>query len=90
MVSSSVLDNIFWKHWVEEYLPLLHGRQKWSDIKKNLQPGDIVLVVDDRLPRNSGPLGTVVEIKPYRNGLVRRFEIRTKSAMFLDLLINCV
>ncbi|XP_062616110.1 uncharacterized protein LOC134277820 [Saccostrea cucullata] len=45
--------NLFWHHWVRKYLPLLQERQKWHDIKRNFQIGNIVLVVDLNGPRNS-------------------------------------
>ena len=34
--------NPLWHRWVREYLPLLQKRQKWFDIKRNLQVVDIV------------------------------------------------
>jgi hypothetical protein len=40
------LANLFWSRWTKEYLPLLQERQKWHCAKRNLQVGDIVLVVD--------------------------------------------
>ncbi|VDQ10970.1 unnamed protein product [Trichobilharzia regenti] len=30
--------------WLREYLPMLQARSKWLDVKRNLQPGDLVLV----------------------------------------------
>ena len=47
------LSDVFWQRWKREYLPLLQERQKWSQVKRNLAPGDIVLVIDDTLPRCS-------------------------------------
>lgn len=46
------LSDIFWKRWTKEYLPLLQERQKWF-VRRNLKPGDVVLIVDDSAPRNS-------------------------------------
>ncbi|XP_037631889.1 uncharacterized protein LOC119491753 [Sebastes umbrosus] len=42
------LSDIFWKRWTKEYLPLLQERQKWLVPRRNLKPGDVVLIVDDR------------------------------------------
>ena len=41
----------FWKRCVREYLPTLQLRQKWIEPKTNIQIGDIVLVMDERLPK---------------------------------------
>ncbi|VDP96902.1 unnamed protein product, partial [Trichobilharzia regenti] len=38
------LTDLFWHRWLCEYLPMLQARSEWSDIKRNLQPGDLVLV----------------------------------------------
>lgn len=43
----------FWKRWVGEYLPLLHLCQKWLEPKRNIQVGDVVLVMDENLSRKS-------------------------------------
>jgi hypothetical protein len=55
------LADLFWRRWTKEYLPLLQQRQKWVCPKRNVQVGDVVLVVDDTQPRNSWPLGKVLE-----------------------------
>ena len=36
--------DVFWKHWLTEYLPTLQVRQKWLRPKRNLKVGDLVLV----------------------------------------------
>ncbi|KAL2099502.1 hypothetical protein ACEWY4_003896 [Coilia grayii] len=76
-------EDLFWRRWVREYLPLLQERQKWQGIKRNFVPGDLVIVVDDSAPRNSWLTGRVVEAKQDRRGYVRRVHIRTKTG-FLD------
>lgn len=43
----------FWKKWVSEYLPTLTRRTKWFQPVKPIQEGDLVLIVDGNLPRNS-------------------------------------
>jgi hypothetical protein len=45
--------NVFWSRWIKEYLPQLQQRQKWCKPARNLTVNDIVLVIDDRLPRCS-------------------------------------
>lgn len=73
------LADLFWKRWVREYLPLLQERQKWTQVKQNLSPGDVVMIVDDSAPRNSWVLGRVLQTLPDAKGLVRRVLIKTES-----------
>lgn len=49
------LEDLFWKRWSKEYLPLLQSRQKWTMIRKNLTIGDIILVSMENSPCNSWP-----------------------------------
>jgi hypothetical protein len=46
------LANLFWSRWRKEYIHGLQTRSKWNDVKRNVKVGDIVLIVDDRMPRN--------------------------------------
>lgn len=71
--------DLFWKRWVKEYLTQLQERQRWSAVKRNLVPGDIVLIVDDTAPRNSWVMGRVVQTFPDRSGFVCQVRIKTKS-----------
>ncbi|KAL7840982.1 hypothetical protein SRHO_G00246730 [Serrasalmus rhombeus] len=63
------ISDLFWKRWITEYLPLLQERQKWTKKKRNLVPGDIVLVADTTAPRNSWVLGRVLKTFPDKKGL---------------------
>ncbi|XP_064638262.1 uncharacterized protein LOC135494280 [Lineus longissimus] len=45
------LAELFWKRWLQEYLPLLQTRQKRLAPRRNIVPGDICLVVDQNSPR---------------------------------------
>ncbi|CAC5426192.1 unnamed protein product [Mytilus coruscus] len=71
--------NLFWQRWIHEYLPLLQERQKWHEIKRNLQLGDVVLVVDSNAARNSWPMGIIVETIPDRAGLIRQVKVKTAT-----------
>ena len=51
------LADIFWNRWLREYLPTLQARQKWMTHKRNLKAGDLVLIVDERVPRGMWRLG---------------------------------
>ena len=68
---------LFWKRWVKEYLPILQVRQKWNKEKRNIAEGDIVLVVEQNIPRGEWPLGRVIGVHCGRDGLVRSVRVKT-------------
>jgi len=76
------LADLFWKRWKQEYLPSLQLRQKWRNPVKNLQVGDVVILVDST-PRNQWILGRVTETFPSADGLVRTVKVATKTSSFL-------
>ncbi|XP_028416927.1 uncharacterized protein LOC114541139 [Dendronephthya gigantea] len=83
------LADAFWKRWVKEYLPLLQERQKWLTEKRNLQPQDLVLLLDERLSREQWPLGIVEEVYPDKNG--RSHEILDElSALFPEKNVEVI
>jgi hypothetical protein len=59
---------------------------KWLTVKRNLQPKDLVLLLDERLCREQWPLGIVEEVYPDKNGRVRLYEyevlVRTSKSKF--------
>lgn len=73
------LADLFWKRWVREYLPMLQERQRWTQVRRNVTVGDIVMVVDESAPRSSWMLGRVLRVIPDAKGLVRRVIIKTKT-----------
>ena len=72
------LANLFWRRWIKEYLPQLQERQKWLIPQRNVQIGDIVLVVDDTLPRNTWKMGRVIDTLPDKKGFVRQVTVKTQ------------
>ena len=77
------LADIFWKRWTREYLPTLQQRQKWFQQSRNLQVGDVVLIIDDSAPRSSWPMGLVQEVYKDKNELVRSVKVKTKTAVLV-------
>ena len=73
------ISDLFWKRWTREYLPLMQERQKWNEVKENLKPGDIVLIIDENSPRNSWPMGRIMDTYPDKWGSVRRVKVRTQN-----------
>lgn len=76
------LADVFWRRWVREYLPTLQRRQKWQKPTRNFAVNDIVLVIDDKLPRCSWPLGRITEVyQSTRDGCVRSVTVKTKTSV---------
>ncbi|KAL0153188.1 hypothetical protein M9458_051515 [Cirrhinus mrigala] len=73
------LADLFWTRWTAEYLPQVQERQKWSKTHRNLQIGDVVLIVDHCAPRNSWRMGRIIKTMPDSNGTVRRVVEQTKT-----------
>lgn len=72
---------LFWKRWLQEYLPLIQTRQKWSRQRRNFIPGDVVLMADSTAPRSSWQLGRILEARPDARGLVRIVKLQTKTSV---------
>ena len=90
------LANCFWERWKKEYVLQLQERDKWVKSKRNLQIGDIVLVLDENIPRSQWKVAQVTEVFPSGDGLVRKVKVqvgdpsisdsgkRTKALSFLE------
>ena len=51
----------FWHRWLWEWLPGLSARKKWHRERRNIQMGEVVLIISPDTPRGSWPMGRVVE-----------------------------
>ena len=69
------ITNLFWKRWQSEYVHMLQQRQKWKKPKRNVTQGDIVMLTDDDMPRNSWKLGRVLQVLPTKSEQVRRVKV---------------
>ena len=65
----------FWRKWCKEYRVALQERNKWKGKTRNLQEGDIVLIVDEAHARCHWPLGRVRRTYPSTDGLVRSVDV---------------
>ena len=54
--------------------------------KRNLAEGDLVLIVDESLPRGRWPLELAEEVFPDVKGNVRRVIVRTAGAKRFDVM----
>ena len=81
----------FWNRWLKEYWPMLNERQIWQNLKQNLKEGDLVLVLDQSVPRYCWPLGLVTEVRRSRtDGLVRSVELRSQGRLMVRPITKVV
>ncbi|XP_063917191.1 uncharacterized protein LOC135132905 [Zophobas morio] len=59
----------FWKRWSREYVVQLQQRNKWKIETAAVQPGAMVLLVEDGLPPLHWPLGRIQEVHHGNDGL---------------------
>jgi hypothetical protein len=79
------LADVFWKRFKSVYLPLLRLCSKWHQPQRNLQVGDLVLVVDEhvkRRVREQWSKALVEETFPGSDGIVREVQIRTSTSSY--------
>ena len=74
----------FWDRWKKEYIAVLQRRSKWIYRSRNLEVGDLVLVVDELSPREHWPLAVVHQTFPSDDGLVRRILLRMSSKKMIE------
>ncbi|XP_068235508.1 uncharacterized protein [Palaemon carinicauda] len=68
----------FWKKWQRDYFPTLIVRQKWHVDKRNVKPGDIVLVQDSNTIRGQWKLAQVRSVLSSRDHKARDVSVRYK------------
>ena len=73
------LSNVFWSRWRKEYVQNLQQRVKWNRPRRNFEKGDLVLIVDDRAPRNDWSMARVIDVHPDSNGHVRSVRVTTAT-----------
>ncbi|XP_052445918.1 uncharacterized protein LOC127987587 [Carassius gibelio] len=79
---SQLLADHFWRHFIKYYLPSLQVRQKWKSEKRNLQIGDIVMIVDSQLPRALWPVGKITEVHPGADDRVSSATVQVEKRMY--------
>ena len=68
-----------WKRFQTEIIPMLGPREKWCVEFENLRENDIVMEMDDNLPRGVWRLLRVSKIIPSVDGLVRKVEVTSST-----------
>ncbi|CAI5670359.1 unnamed protein product [Oreochromis niloticus] len=78
------LANEFWTRWKREYLLNLQQRGKWCKTQRNAKINDIVMLMDNSLPRNEWKLAKVTKVYPSEDGIIRKLELLISDATLDD------
>lgn len=65
----------FWRQWMIEYVPALTERNKWTRKNRNVQVGDLVLIVDQNAPRATWLTGTVSRLLTAKTTLPKKEQV---------------
>ena len=80
----------FWHRWLREWIPSLSNRRKWLKGERDLQSGDVVLVMSPYTPRGHWPLGRIVKVYQGKDGHVRVAKVQVgKSQLTRPILKLC-
>ncbi|KAJ8391399.1 hypothetical protein AAFF_G00090290 [Aldrovandia affinis] len=80
---SQIMADHFWKYFIKHYLPGLQARQKWrTEAAADLQVGDIVMIIDNQLPRVLWPVGKVTQVFPGADNQVGSTEMLVKDRTY--------
>jgi hypothetical protein len=67
---------------MKEYLPTLTRRTKWHRNSKPLKIGDLVIIADGNLERNSWPKGIVTSTYAGKDDNIRVADVRTTTGTY--------
>ena len=73
----------FWMRWLTEWIPALARSKKWSQVRRNLKEGEVVLVIEPNMPRGSWALGRIVTIYPGSDGHVRTVQLQVRGKVIV-------
>ena len=68
----------FWHRWLREWIPSLSPRQKWFKMKKDIKPGNTVLVLSPDTTRGRWPLGRILEVYPGKDGHIQSVRLQVQ------------
>ena len=61
----------------------LQSRHKWKREVSDVKQGDVVLLVDQDVPRGLWQMGRIVKTFPSQDGLVRKALVKTSRSAYL-------
>ena len=75
--------DLFWSHWLREYLPTLKPRKKWHKRADPLKVNGIVIIMENEIARNEWLKGDISEVFPGRDGEIRMVEVKSGKSLLL-------
>ena len=72
----------WWDRWIQDVLPTLVPCKRWKDTRKNLKPGDIVMMKYTGQIHDDYRLARVLEVFLDKKGLVRSKDKREKPDVY--------
>ena len=74
--------------WISEYLLTLTEREKWLKDQQNVRVRDLVVILEENLPRIKWNLGRVTEVFIGRDSRVRSAKVKTSSTELHRLVVK--
>ena len=74
---------MFWTRWLREYLQPLMDRNKWTTNSRNLEIGNLIILVSKNLVCSACSTGPIIEIYPGVDGVVSSVKVKTPSNEFV-------
>ncbi|XP_055714768.1 uncharacterized protein LOC129808888 [Phlebotomus papatasi] len=72
----------FWRRWSREVLLNMQKRRKWKTAQPNVQPGDLVLLIEENMPPLAWILGRITDVHPGEDQKIRVVTVRTKNGTY--------
>lgn len=71
-----------WRRFRRELLPTLSQRHKWQEVKRDVEVGDVMLLLEPSTPRGKWPLVVVDDVYTGQDGHVRVADVRRNGQVF--------
>ena len=82
------IGQLVWKQFQRELLPEMAPRSKWFKIFPNLEPGNVVLVIEEDTPRGHWKTAIVEKVHNSADGRARSATIRMNGKSFKRPIVN--
>ena len=69
----------FWERWMKEWIPSLSHRKKWFTAQRNLDVGDLVLLIETDTPRGQWSLGRIIKTYNGTDDKVRTVDLEIRG-----------
>ena len=76
--------SVFWQKWSSEVAPALIVCQKWHETSRNLQEGDVVMILEPTKLKAKYKMGIIADVKVSRDGRVRSAVVRYNNIQTIN------